>query len=211
MAKSQKNPDSKTEKLKQLKADPKNKVTEPLSNFQTPMTGRTNGSEDELIINSVHIEKETDYLKMDSEQSGVNALRKTGELLYEAAVHKKLKNALQAFAPHMPLLCDYYPISSIRTIEKLPLEVYDSFTVTSVTLKHGKKTGIVITGWKKTQREQAQILNTPFVNFDKNEETSYPFNDNLIDLVDALKIRVNKYLNGEERGVMQAAMQFEEA
>lgn len=234
----QKAPLGKADKLRDLKQKPKKVLpatngkaaspkleakSEPISNFQKSKTGRelpaTNGN---LIINSISVDGETDFLILDASVRG-NSLKRKGEDTYEAPVHSSLKNGLQAFAPHLLVLSNYCPAIKkgitdddkpevlLESIGDVPADLLAATTVTKIHLKHGKKHGFQIVGWIKTYRGKAQILTSPFENLDAPEETAYEFNPDAVEKINFLEERVAKYFSGEERGVIQSSLPFDDA
>lgn len=203
----------KTDELKELKA-PKKKsspksngvVTEPLSTFQTPKTGRLTTDElsekisRDLVVYYISIEKETDFLILTADDKN-KKLPKAIEDTFRIPVHKKFKTALHKLAVHAAILSNYIDIGDIKKVSDIPAELYADFNVTSVHFKYGKKgDSIQINATCRTFRDKAHNFTTPLEYLEMDEETAYQFQDDLLKIRQNIFDRIDNYMSGEERG-----------
>jgi len=165
--------------------------TEPLSNFQTPKTGRV--TEDLFPLNGlkisyIKVQPETNFLEIVADDTNHQLPKDISDTL-KAPVHKNLINAIQKLRPHAAALIDH-------------LGHEEDFNVTSVHFKTHKKRGdsIQINATLTTVRDKAFNFTTPIEYIFEETENSYENNRALIKIRGEIFSRINKYLSGEERG-----------
>lgn len=214
MATKAKKPDSKADKLKAHKAGatkpatkpkpakPKTngETTEPLSNFQTPTTGRT--VEELLAINGmdityVSIDPDTDFLILSADDKNKDLPSDFEKRTFRAPVHKKLKEAVQKLGPHAVAMIDH---------------TSEDVNVTSVHFKHSNKRGdsIQINATIITEREKAFNYTTPLEYLSNDSENAYADLKSLKKIKAEIMTRVGRYFSGEERGDVNAIGMFAE-
>lgn len=207
-------PGSKADKLKAHKAGatkpaPKPKpaktktngeTTEPLSNFQTPTTGRT--VEELLAINGmdityVSIDPDTDFLILSADDKNKDLPSDFEKRTFRAPVHKKLKEAVQKLGPHAVAMIDH---------------TSEDVNVTSVHFKHSNKRGdsIQINATIITEREKAFNYTTPLEYLSNDSENAYADLKSLKKIKAEIMTRVGRYFSGEERGDVNAIGMFAE-
>lgn len=203
----------KADKLKELRSNPKNKVvkpakqksedngTEPLSTFQTPVTGRN--VEELLAVNGldityVSIDPDTDFLILSAEDKNKDLPSGFEKRVFKLPVHKKLKEAVQKLGPHAVAMIDH---------------TSEDVNVTSVHFKHSNKRGdsIQINATIITEREKAFNYTTPLEYLNSDGENAYSDVKALKKIKAEIMMRVGKYFSGEERGDPNAIGMFAEA
>lgn len=201
---------AKSDKLKSLKA-------EPLSNFQTPATGRLTTDElaekihRDLVIRYVSIDSETDFLILNADDNNKKLPKEIEKDTFKAPVHKKLKTALQKLRVHAAILTNYIDTESINKLSDIPADQFNSFNITSVHFKYGKKgDSIQINATLTTDRDKAFNFTTPIEYLDSDSENAYAFADDLLKIRQNIFDRIDAYMSGEERGDINAVGMFAE-
>lgn len=220
MAKASKPAAPKTERLKTLKNKTKKEkiVTEPLSAFQEPKTGRTTTellaelkAATSLEIHYVSVEKETDYLKLEATENNNNMPREMADT-FKIPVHKKMKDAIQKLAVHAAMIVNYIDATKYKKSSDVEADLYAEFNVTSVHFKYGKKgDSMLINCTYRTPLEQAFNFTTPNIYLMLESENSYKFNSDLVKIRQNIFAKIGAYLAGTERGDANAIGMFAEA
>lgn len=202
---------SKKEPGKKIKASPKpakkinGETTEPLSNYQTPVTGREK-PEDKKPVKGMDILKVKlidggdkgiliSYIKTEADGSTINA---KGEE-HEARVHPDLVKAFEKLAVHLGVLCFYISPKEIKDIKKCDLEEIDNFHVSAISYGGSEgDEGVTLTG-HYTKNGKNVILNSPFQLIDEDEKTGYKFIKDFNQKCDKVIAETNSYLDGSKR------------
>lgn len=188
-----------------------NGTTEPLSEYQTPKTGRT--IDDLVAINGLEIEyvkvqSETDFLLLKATDKS-QKLPKELQDTFKIPVHGNLKKAIQRLRPHVILLIEQLNPFTTKKLSEIPKELIESFNVTSVHFKSSKKgESIQINATLKTSRGKAFNFTTPLESLFDEGENAYPFAKDLINCRQGIFSSVHKYLTGEERGQTNTLIEF---
>jgi hypothetical protein len=195
--------------------------TEPLSNFQTPLTGRvdpalngkphpTNGKPNASLLNisKVKIVKgqflEISYSKLEKDATSAAISEK-----HESPVHADFRTSLRALAIHLALRCDYITAQQVKSIDKYDQGLAEKFHVSGISIGSGKSgDGVVLTGHKITKSGEAIILNTPFTRYEEDSKTAYRYIDDLQNKVDAVISEVQLYLGGKRGDLQQLALEL---
>lgn len=109
--------------------------------------------------------------------------------------HQDLVNAMQKLAMHLALLCDYTNIRNSRNEETLK-----KFVVTGYSVFGKNDNGVIITGYKLTERGIVP-LNTPKIWFNPDGENPYYFLDGLKAELEVIVEETFAFLNGSKKGV----------
>ena len=188
-----------------------NEEAEPLSNFQTPKTGRKELLNEKpaknktiITIEKVRIEKE-DSLTINFSKVSNGSSSHHSDTFYQR-MHPDLKKKFSEFRIHLALLCDYVSTQQLKSLEKYNKDLVEKFHVTSISIKPDE--GVVITGHKMTKMKKAVILNSPFTLFNQDEKTAYRYQQELSDLVQELINEVMQYLNGKKGEEPQGSLEF---
>jgi hypothetical protein len=201
-------------------------TSEPLSEFQDlGKTGRvdpsSNGTQHgkhkasplvnpKLIITKVKILKEEvifGFSKIEKDATTTICPAET----HKSIPHPDFRQAMQAMAVHLGLLCDYLSTQQIKDIDKYDPELVEKFVVTGISLRAKQDNeGIVLMGRKITKRDSSVTLNSPFTRFEENEETAYRYIDHLMGLKEILIDEAHQYLAGKHGEEAQRELVFPE-
>lgn len=204
-----KSTDTKTEKLKKLKADPKNKIKTNGEQKRLTTDELAEKISRDLVIRYVAIDSDTDFLILNADDNNKHLPKEIEKDTFKAPVHKKLKTALQKLRVHAAILANHIPIEEVKNISTIPAERYENFNVTSVHFKYGKKgDSVQINATLKTQRDKAFNFTTPIEYLDSESENAYEFADDLLKIRQNIFDRIDAYLSGKERGDANAVGMF---
>lgn len=203
-----KSTDTKTDKLKKLKADPKNKIKTNGEQKRLTTDELAEKISRDLVIRYVAIDSDTDFLILNADDNNKHLPKEIEKDTFKAPVHKKLKAALQKLRVHAAILANYIQIEGVKNISSIQVE---KFNVTSVHFKYGKKgDSVQINATLKTQRDKAFNFTTPIEYLDSESENAYEFADDLLKIRQNIFNRIDAYLSGEERGDANAVGIFAE-
>jgi hypothetical protein len=170
--------------------------------FSTPKTSIT--METTVIIHKAKNLKGNKLVIQFSQGNTPNAPKMTMEAL-DARPHEDLVNAMQALRPHVALLGGFLKTSQI-TIPKnkkgdpkrpqLNDEQFDNYRASGISVS-GR--GIIITGQHTVEQlGKMVVFNTPLINVDTEGEGAYEFIDDLVEVVNKVKLEFALFIGGKQ-------------
>lgn len=210
MAKSAVKKQTAEKKASKAKVKPETIVTEPLSAFQEPKTGRG-----ELLAEkkmqpakpattkafNIHMVKLIDgeFLSISFNRIESDATKSDDSYVNKMRpVHEDVKSAYKRLAIHWMILNDYIPILKVMDIKKYDPALIEKVFVSSVSIGGNEgEEGVKLTGYKITKRKKAVNITTPFEKFIETDELKYRHIDDLKEAVDFLFNEAHLYIGGK--------------
>lgn len=181
--------------------------SEPLSNFQTPATGRVQPPEPVskshngkiiVTLEKASMQKNNNLLVSFSKMENDGSISNHPGETYDRIIHPDLKACFNSLDVHWGFLSTFLSVKGYKNIDSIDAAITKNFKCTGVIIK--PEEAVMLIGHKLTDDGKAVNLNTPYRKFEEDDKNAYKFMENLTTVLERLTSEVLQYIDGTKKG-----------